>query len=140
MRIDLFRSTWGIDAPWEVVFPTIAQQGYRGVELGVSLNRSEQTHLGAQLAAHQLEYIAMVFTSGDDLAAHIASAKQQVEAAVACGARQITLHGWRDASNFDDGCRFIEAIIALEQQYGIAIGHETHRGRLFLIHGAQTPT
>ncbi len=131
MRIDLFRSTWGIDAPWEVVFPSIAQQGYCGVELGVSLDRSEQTLLVAQLAAHQLEYIAMVFTSGDDLASHIASAKQQVEAAVACGARQITLHGWRDASNFDDGCRFVEAIIALEQQYGIAIGHETHRGRLF---------
>ncbi|NBU64685.1 MAG: hypothetical protein EBS29_09325 [Chloroflexia bacterium] len=131
MRIDLFRSTWGIDAPWEVVFPAIAQQAYRGVELGVPLDKNEQVHLITQLAAHQLEYIAMVFTSGEDVATHVASAKQQIEAAISCGARQITLHGWRDASSFDDGCRFVEAIIGLERQYGIAIGHETHRGRLF---------
>ncbi|MCX6016789.1 MAG: hypothetical protein NT020_14535 [Chloroflexales bacterium] len=131
MRIDLFRSTWGIDASWEVVFPTIAQQGYRGVELGVPLEQREQTNLVAQLTASKLEYIAMVFTSGADLTAHITSAKQQVEAAVTCGARQITLHGWRDSSNYNEGCQFIEAIIDLEQHYGIAIGHETHRGRLF---------
>lgn len=131
MAIELFRSTWGIDAPWEVVFPHIATQGYRGVELGVPSETSEQHRLVTALQQHKLGYIAMVFSSGDTLAAHIESTTKQVHDALACGARQITLHGWRDASSFADGCAFIEAILTLEQRVGIAIAHETHRGRLF---------
>lgn len=131
MTIELFRSTWGIDAPWEVVFPQIASQGYRGVELGVPSELHEQTRLVDTLRLHHLDYIAMVFSSGTTLTDHIQSCEQQIATAVQCGARQITLHGWRDSSNFADGCSFIEAIIRLEQRHGIAIAHETHRGRLF---------
>lgn len=131
MSIEIYRSTWGIDAPWEVVFPQIAAQGYRGVELGVPNEPHEQARLVAALKQSNLGYIAMVFSSGDTLAAHIDSTIQQVTSAQACGARQITLHGWRDSSSFADGCAYIEAVLTLEQTIGMAIAHETHRGRLF---------
>jgi len=131
MAIELFRSTWGIDAPWEVVFPQIFNQGYRGVELGVPIESHEQARLRTALDQHHLDYIAMVFSNGDTLDAHIESTTQQIAAAVACGARHITLHGWRDSSAQSDGNRFIEAVLQLEQRFGIAIAHETHRGRLF---------
>ena len=91
MAIELFRSTWGIDAPWEVVFPDIARQGYRGVELGVPLESHEQARLQTALNQHHLDFIAMVFSSGDTLDAHIASTTQQIAAAVACGARHIKI-------------------------------------------------
>lgn len=130
MAIELFRSTWGIDAPWEVIFPQIFTQGYRGVELGVPLEAHEQTRLRTALQDHHLDYIAIVFSSGDTLAEHVTSSTNQIMAAIACGARQITLHGWRDSSSFTDGCAYIEAILTLEQRLGIAIAHETHRGRL----------
>ncbi|MCE2850087.1 MAG: hypothetical protein LW717_02645 [Chloroflexaceae bacterium] len=112
MAIELFRSTWGIDAPWEVIFPQIFTQGYRGVELGVPLEAHEQTRLQSALQHNHLGYIAMVFSSGDTLADHITSSTSQIMAAIACGARQITLHGWRDSSSFADGCTYIEAIFA----------------------------
>ena len=131
MRIDLIRSLWGVDAPWEVVFPTIAAEGYRGVEWAVPSDPNDQHTLRRLLDQNQLDLVAQVFTSGPDVASHIASAIQQIEDAIACGARQITLHGWRDGSLFDDGCSFIEAMLTVEQHHNIPIAHETHRSRLF---------
>lgn len=131
MHIDLIRSLWGVDAPWEIVFPTYAAQGYKGIEWGVSLDPNEQKRLTALLAEYKLDFVAQVFTNGPDLASHIASGIQQIDAAIECGARQITLHGWRDGSSFDDGCGFIEAMLAVAQHHTIPIAHETHRSRLF---------
>ncbi len=130
MRVDMFRSLWGVDAPLEVVLPTFVSQGYRGIETGVSLDQTEQHTLRRLLEEHRIEFVAMVFSDGDTLRDHLDSVRLQIEAALACGARQITLHGWRDSSDFDDGCRFIEGVMQLEQSYGIRCGHETHRGRL----------
>lgn len=131
MRIDLIRTLWGVDAPWEVVFPAIAAEGYRGVECAVPSDLTDQRTFSTLLNQYNLDLVAQVFSNGPDVASHIASAITQIEAAVACGARQITLHGWRDASHFDDGCSFLEAMLTVEQHHGIPIAHETHRSRLF---------
>jgi hypothetical protein len=130
MRIDMIRSLWGVDAPLQVVLPVFAAQGYRGIEVGVSLDQTEQRSFRALLDELRLDYIAQVFSQGDTVREHLDSVRVQLEAAQACGARQITLHGWRDSSAVDDGCRFIEGILQLEQSHNIRIGHETHRGRL----------
>jgi sugar phosphate isomerase/epimerase len=130
MRVEMFRSLWGVDAPMDVVLPVFAAQGYRGIEVGALLDKAEQRALKMLLEEHRLDYIAMVFSQGDTVRDHLDSVRQQIEGALACGARQITLHGWRDSSHFDDGCRFIEGVLQLEQSYNIRCGHETHRGRL----------
>ena len=130
MRVDMIRSLWGVDAPLEVVLPVFANLGYRGIEVGAPLDRTEQVALRTLLGEHRLDYIAQVFSNGETVRAHLDSVRAQLDSAVACGARQITLHGWRDDSHFDDGCRFVEGILQLEQTYGIRCGHETHRSRL----------
>ncbi len=130
MRVEMFRSLWGVDAPMDVVLPVFAAQGYRGIEVGALLDGTEQRALRMLLEQHRLDYVAMVFSQGESVSEHLDSVRMQIEGALECGARQITLHGWRDSSHFDDGCRFIEGVLKLEQSYNIRCGHETHRGRL----------
>lgn len=130
MRVDMIRSLWGVDAPVQVVLPVFAAQGYKGIEVGVSLDAAEQRRFREALSESRLDYVAQIFSNGDTVRAHLDSVAQQLEAALNCGARQVTLHGFRDSAHFDDGCRFIEGILQLEQSHNIQMGHETHRGRL----------
>ncbi len=43
----------------------------------------------------------------------------------------IISHTGGDELSFDDGCRFLERCLAVEQELGIPVVHETHRGKLF---------
>jgi len=124
MKLKLFKATWGMEGSLEDQVRRIAEAGYHGVETGVP-NRSP-ADLRKLLRASNLELILMVFTDGDD---HVASLRSQVEKALTYEPLQITAHSARDFWSFDQQRAFFAGALEVERRAGIAINHETHRGR-----------
>src|SRR5450755_366194 len=80
MKLKLFRHLWGIDLPWEQAFPKIKAEGFVGIEAPMPSPETTQ-QFTSLLKLHGFEYIAMAFTGGDSVAAHVKSLKEQVERA-----------------------------------------------------------
>lgn len=103
----------------------IAAAGYTGVEGGVP-PKEEQAEFLELLQEHNLSYIALTGSSGLD---HEATFAANVEAAAALKPELIISHSARDCMSDAEQLRFFEKAIDVERQFGIPIGHETHRHR-----------
>ena len=77
MELKLFRHLWGVDEPWETAFPKAKAAGYAGIECGLPAP-DDEVRFRALLAAHQLDYIAQIYTTGGDVAAHVNSFRDQL--------------------------------------------------------------
>src|SRR5690348_8269924 len=130
MRLKLIRHLWGIDQPWEQCFPKIRAEGFTGIET-VLIGQADEERFRSLMKANGFDYIAMAFTSGDDVAAHVRSFRQQLERAQALGARQLTVHGGSDAWSYEQAEAFYREIVAIERNTKLPCAHETHRGRVF---------
>lgn len=83
-------------------------------------------------AAHQgagLELVAQIVTDGATPSAHAESLRRLYARALACGAVRVNCHTGTDWFSFADNAGLFELALALEAEHGIAICHETHRGR-----------
>ena len=130
MKLILFRHLWGVTGPWEQVFPRFQQAGYGGIEGPVPLP-AERRRFRALLDAHGFEFIPQIFTQGRNVAEHIASFRAQVAEAAALRPRFINAHSGRDAFTEAESERFFEEALRIEAAAGVAVAHETHRGRIF---------
>ena len=127
MKLKLVKATWGMDGSLEENINQIAAAGYHGIEMAVPADRSP-SDLRKLLRDAGLDFMAMVFTDGDD---HVKSLRSQVELARACEPVFITSHSARDCWSFDQQRAFFAEALEIERRAGIAINHETHRGRAF---------
>ncbi len=76
-----------------------------------------------------LDLIAQIATDGDAPGAHAESLRRLYARALACGAVRVNCHTGADWFGFADNVRLFETALNLEKAHGIAICHETHRGR-----------
>ncbi len=81
------------------------------------------------LDASGLGYIAMIFTAGATVDEHIDSFRRQLDAAAAMRPLLVNSHSGRDAWGRAERERFFAAALEAEAQAGLAVAHETHRGR-----------
>lgn len=125
MEIRLFKALWGMEGSLESQFERIAAAGYVGIEAPLP-QAADEDLFRKLLESNQLDFIAMVFTQGPD---HLASFQEQVARAVTFRPISITSHSGKDAMPFEEQVAYFRGAAATEQQYGIPIGHETHRGR-----------
>lgn len=133
MNIKSIKALWGMEGSLESQFERIAAAGYEGIEsplpnemekmIGIP---TEEKQFRRLLEQYKLDYIAMVFTSGEN---HAASFAEQVDRAVALAPILINSHSARDGMPFAEQAAFFEKTQAVEQKLGIPVGHETHRGR-----------
>jgi hypothetical protein len=124
------RHLWGVDEPWDRVFPKIKALGYAGIESGLPYpDRADE--FGALLREHGFAYVAMVFTGGATVDEHVQSLAEQVERAKRLDASFVNAHSGSDRWSADDAKRFYERALAFQRGAGIRITHETHRGRVF---------
>lgn len=124
MKLKTFKAVWGMPGHWDSQLMQIAEAGYTGVECGMPALEDESL-FKELLQKYDLELILQVYTSGD----HKASFEEQVERAAAFKPLLINSHSAKDSMPYDDQLVFFEHAIRLEQQAGIPIAHETHRGR-----------
>ncbi|MEZ4699012.1 MAG: TIM barrel protein [Rhodothermales bacterium] len=129
MTLDLYRTTWGIEEAWETLLPRLAGMGYAGIEAPlIHLQRHDPD--GALLRHNGLRCIPMLFTEGDDPAAHAASFRTQFEAAVAYAPPVVTCHSGRDRWSDAEAERYFARVLAIEADFDVPAAHETHRGRI----------
>jgi len=129
MQLKVFRHLWGVEEPWDIAFPRFRTAGYAGIETRVP-DPENRDRFRQLLANHDFQYIQQVHTTGTTVADHVASFRQQVDAGRDFNPLLIGAHGGSAAWNEDDAAQFFAQVLEIEQEIGIPVGHETHRGRI----------
>src|SRR5688572_14240668 len=110
MRLKLIRHLWGVEQPWEIAFPAIKSEGYAGIETPL-VEAKDEERFASLRKQHELEYIAMAFTAGESVAAHVKSFEQQFRRAIELGATQLTAHGGADRWSVRDCETFFKEVL-----------------------------
>ena len=129
MKLILFRHLWGTAGTWDDLFPKFKQAGYRGIESPMP-PPEDRKRFRALLQKHGLEFIPQIFSRGQTVADHLESLREQIATARSLASRFINAHSGQDAFAEDQSIRFFEGALQLEAKCGVAIAHETHRGRI----------
>jgi len=137
MKLQVFRHLWGLSGPgtaiatWQEALPVVAasEVGYSGVEFPIFM-APDAGELREALQRNGLEYVPMVFTYGDDVNAHLDSLRMQLEMARQVPHRFVVCHGGRDSFSEAEAIAFYSGALALEDDLGVTVAHETHRGRI----------
>jgi len=125
MKLKVIKALWGMTGSLEQQVEQIAAAGYDGIECGLP-SEAEEEKFRELLRTHKLDYVAMIFTGGDD---HLASFKSQAERAAGFRPLSITSHSLKDSVPVDAQIAFFREAAAFERELGVPVGHETHRGR-----------
>lgn len=125
MERKMIKALWGMEGTLEEQLQRISEAGYAGIEAPMPA-AEEEGRFRELLSRYGLDYIAMVFTGGED---HAASFEQQVERAMGFNPLLINSHSAQDCMPFKEQVAFFARALEVERQAGIAVGHETHRGR-----------
>src|SRR5450432_2581791 len=128
MELKLIRHLWGVDEPWEAVFPKFKALGYTGIEC-VLPGLEQRDGLRKLLDGHGFAYIPQIFTGGQNVDEHIRSFRDQLVAAKEMKPLFINCHSGSDRWSFDEMHRFFTAALEIEAAEIVAVAHETHRGR-----------
>ena len=130
MELLLIRHLWGVSGQAEELFPTLKDLGYRGIEAPVPPAK-ERERFRELLDRYGFEFIAQIFTRGTSVGEHLESFRQQINEAKFLRPRLINAHSGRDAWDDAEAARFFEQALPIEAGEGMAVAHETHRGRVF---------
>jgi len=128
MKLTIARHLWGVELPLDVALPRFVAKGYGAIETGLP---ADPAAFKEQLRAHGLGYIPMIFTGGKTEADHLAAFRKDVAAAVATGAKQITVHSGSDVWSAASRLAFYREVSRIEKDLPVPVAHETHRGRAF---------
>lgn len=109
---------------WESQFRQISEAGYTGVESWIPAEE-DASLFKELLEKYNFELILQVYTGGN----HSTSLEEQVQSAASFRPVLINAHSAKDSMPYEDQLIYFDRAITLEQQIGIPIAHETHRGR-----------
>jgi sugar phosphate isomerase/epimerase len=129
MQLQLVRHLWGVNEPWELVFPRIKAAGYTAIEAPLPA-QADIERFRQLLELHQFGYVALVQTVGRTMADHWASFRDQVAQSEQLPTILITSHCGHDSWDTQMSHAFLREALALETTLAVPIGHETHRGRI----------
>lgn len=130
MRLELYRSLWGVTTPLETLCPTLKAAGYVGVESRLPL-ANELDCFTALLRQHDLKWIGILTTAGEATRHHLDSLIDQTNELAKHGAIQITAQSGRDDWSLAEAIAFYQAASIAERSLPIPVAHELHRGRTF---------
>src|SRR5262245_39804224 len=93
----------------------------------------DRPRLRALCDQHGLDLILQIFTCGWErprtVDEHLASLREQIDAAAPLGARFLNAQSGYDAWTFAEARRFYREALKIEQDMGVVVSHETHRQR-----------
>lgn len=134
MQLLLARHLWGMNGTHEELFPRIKAQGYTIIENGLP-NLETRSYFKDLLQLHELNYIPQIFTNGNSVEEHIASFRQQLTQAAWFQPTKINCHGGADVWSLEQSIHFYTEALKIEEEIGVPVAHETHRGRIFFYPG-----
>jgi len=125
MEIRIARAMWGMTegATLAEKVRLIAEAGYTAVETWTPECPPQEWK--ALLAEHGLLNIIQIYPARKE------DIRPSLEKSAPYSPDLYVSHSGRDRMTFEEGCAFFEEALKLEKEFGVPIGHETHRHRLF---------
>ena len=131
MDITYIGTTWGQELPTvEATLERVKEGGYDGVEMGVPAGPAERRKLRAVLDDLGLELVAQQWTRGATPDEHAKSFEEQYRAGVELNPLLVNSHTGRDSWSTEQNVVVLRRAEELEEEAGVPIAHEVHRGRM----------
>lgn len=128
MKLMAFKSLWEWDGNWSEQLERVADVGYHGIEYTPPADSKHDIIFRKALDSTNLSYIAQVVTRGPN---HIESFREQLLRVAQLNPVLINAHSAADDMPNKEQLQFFEAALRIEEEIGIPVAHETHRGRAF---------
>lgn len=125
MKLDLYKSLWGLEGSFDELLSRAAEAGFVGVETVLPAKEQEADFRKA-LERNRLAYIVQIHTFGPD---HAESFAELASRAASFGPVHIVSQSARDKMSEAEQDRFFERALEVERKLGVPIAHETHRHR-----------
>ena len=125
MQLAVFRALWGMSGAFDNQIEQIAGASYDGAEGFIGATDLSAVQFTTRVANSGLKLIMAGAIGGKDVLEPTLKALAEYQPI------KIGLHSGRDSMTRDEGCAFFEEALRIEQQIGIPVSHETHRGRIF---------
>ncbi len=131
MDVLFFCPRWGqAHVPWKVFAQQVKEAGYNGVEADVPADEKERNTMLEALAANGLLLVAQHWeTVTPDFDAHLAAYVERLQRMAAITPLFINSQTGRDFFPMEQNLRLIAAAAQVAADTGVAVYHETHRGK-----------
>ncbi|HEX8310507.1 MAG TPA: hypothetical protein VF614_04260 [Chthoniobacteraceae bacterium] len=136
MELRLFKTLWGHTTGLDAAVAECREKGFDGLEGPSPVAPRGRAVFRQQLADEGLSYIAEVCTAGSyvprpetTVAEHLASFREQAEAAAECAPLFLTVLAGRDAWSVAECVEFFGAAHVFAEELGVIASFETHRSR-----------
>jgi sugar phosphate isomerase/epimerase len=131
MRLQFFCTRWGSDyIPFREFARQVKEAGYDGIEMVVPANGAGKDHVRHALQEFDLKLIAQIAQADDkDFEENLAQAPAMLHNAAFLHPVKINSQTGKDYFSFEQNLQFIRLYNDFEQQTGIPVVHELHRGR-----------
>jgi sugar phosphate isomerase/epimerase len=130
MQIKYIGSTWGIElSALEGTLRKLRDAGFAGVEMGVPPEEKGRRELRGLLDDLGLDLVAQQWTAGSSPLDHAKSFEEQYRRGVSMRPLLVNSHTGKDYFSLQENMLIFRRAVELEEEMGVPIAHETHRGR-----------
>jgi len=139
MNILLVRSKWDLDELPLVEFLRYTRSsGFDGTEIHLPSLHAQPAETRALHQEYGLKFVAMITTEGTTPEEHLLSLEQRFRSAIRYEPLLVNCHTGRDTFTLEENLRIFRRGEELSRESGVALCHETHRGRaLFSVSSAR---
>lgn len=122
---------WGSeDIPFASFCAKVKEAGFDGVECGLPLDKEEKNRMLTCLKSFELEFIGQYWQSlANDFNLHYKEQEMHLRNLANAAPLFINSQTGKDYYTLDQNKKLIKLCQQLEEEYGVAIMHETHRGK-----------
>jgi hypothetical protein len=130
LRVIFAKANWEArELPLPEFLSRARSQGFSATEILIPALSESPEQIREFHAAAGLELVAQIATAGATPCEHAASMRQCYRHAVECAPLIVNCHTGTDHFTFEENLVLFRLALELEQEFGIPICHELHRGR-----------
>lgn len=131
MNISFFCPRWGqADTDWEVFLYSVKSSGYDGIEASLPVDEKETNQMLGGLAKYGLKLIGQHWeTIEPDFKKHCKEYEGRLRNLAAIKPLFINSQTGKDYYSFEENKKLIALAKRVEEETGVTVIHETHRGK-----------
>jgi len=131
MDIIYIGTSWGLELPTlEGTLEKVKEGGYDGVEMGVPADPAARRKLRSVLDDLGLALVAQQWTLGNSPEEHVRSFEEQYRRGIELNPLLVNSHTGKDSWTTSDNVVVLRKARELEEEAGVPVAHEIHRGRM----------
>ncbi len=134
MKLDIYRTLWGIQAPLDTYADSLKEVGFVGVEAQIPTENAARLAFAEALKCNDMKYIAILFSGGDVIPAQHETAQQHLERidllfdyAADLSPQFINMLPGNDRWSMGEQVDFFGRVQEMADERGIVCSFETHR-------------